>query len=89
MLKCSESGKLAISIVNKDADNKQTIDIELPLGYELETMTSLRGDSPDDYNDVDHENVVPEDLTGNVQKENGRLCVSVPPHSVNILVLQK
>ena len=87
--RCSESGKLAISLVNKDADNKQTIDIELPLGYELETMTSLRGDSPDDYNDVDHENVVPEDLTENVQKENGRLCVSVPPHSVNILVLQK
>ncbi|MBR5380038.1 MAG: hypothetical protein IK140_05840 [Clostridia bacterium] len=86
--RCSKSGKLAISLVNKYANNIQTIDIELPGGYNLEMMMSLRGGSPDDYNDIDRENVVPEDLTNSVVQENGRLRVSVSPHSVNILVLQ-
>ena len=87
--RCRQTGNLVISLINKDASLEQTIEMECPLGYRFETMTGLRGESPDDYNDVGHENVKPEDLSESVLEENGVLRIRLSPHSVNILALTR
>ena len=82
-----DTGRLAVSLINKDAANGRTIEMEFPKAYRFERMTGLRGTSPDDYNDVGRENVRPEDLSGDVAVEDGGLTVRLSPHSVNILTL--
>ena len=79
---------LAISLVNKEAEVALEIELECPQGWQVEAMTSLRGASPNDYNDVGRENVQPEDATACVTEERGGLRVRLSPHSVNVLVLK-
>ncbi len=86
--RCSQTGKLAISLVNKEAETPLDIELECPQGWHVEAMTSLRGASPNDYNDVGQENVQPEDATACVTEERGGLRVRLSPHSVNVLVLK-
>ena len=84
----SDTGSIAAALVNKDPGADQTVELPLPQGYAFDKMTTLRGGSPDDYNDVGRENVRPEDMPSGVKAEGGTLKVTLPPHSVNIVSLK-
>ena len=81
-------GNIAVSLVNKDPDAAQTVEIALPAGFTFGGLTALRGRSADDYNDVGREHVLPEDASKDVSREAGALKVVLQPHSVNVLTLK-
>ena len=85
----TEDGTIALSLVNKHPDQELTVKLKMPAGYAPEKVMTLSGSSPDDYNDVDRNSVVPyenpEALTGDGQE----LTVTLPAHSVNIVCLGK
>lgn len=85
---CRRTGRIAISLINKDTESRQTIEFELPYGYRFDGLTSLCGKSPDDYNDFDRDNVVPEERSEDASVDNnGTLKICLLPHSVNVLTL--
>ena len=83
------AGDVAVSLINKDAETEQTVEIRLPGGYSAPEMTGLRGDSADAFNDAGNERVRPEDLSRAVSTAGGTVRVTLSPHSVNILKLRK
>ena len=83
------TGDVALALINKDPASTLTVEMPLPRGYAGCSLHSLCGGSPDDYNDVGRENVVPEDRTSTVTMSDGALRVSLRPHSVNILLVKK
>ena len=64
------------------------VEINLPAGYRLDKMTTLRGHDKDDYNDVDRDAVLPEDTTGDARAAGATLKIALSPHSVNIVTLK-
>ena len=87
--RCSRTGKLAVSLVNKEAEAEREIELECPQGWRVEAMTCLKGASPDDYNDVGRENVKPENADARVTEDRGGLRIRLAPHSVNVLILRQ
>ena len=84
----SQSGDIAVSLVNKEPEKAHEVEINLPAGYRLDRMTTLRGHDKDDYNDVDRDAVLPEDTTGDARTAGATLKITLSPHSVNIVTLK-
>ena len=85
----SETGRVAVSLINKAPGEPLEVELELPAGFGAAKMTVLRGHGPEDYNDVDRESVAPEDGGECLTREGNMLRVRLSPHSVNVLTLEK
>lgn len=82
----SKSGVIAVSAVNKHRTKEQTITLSLPVDGKPVTVTTLCGNGPDDYNDIDRNTVVPFENDSAVKRRTSRsVTVTLPPHSVNII----
>ena len=73
-------GKLAVSLVNKSADD--SAEIELPLFRKTGTLGTVNGDGVDAYNDVN----APDRITIRQTEVDLTKPVTLQPHSVNVLV---
>ena len=82
----SISGIIAISAVNKHRMKEQTLTLTLPVGDKSVTVTTLCGNGPDDYNDIDKNTVVPFANVSAIKRKTARsVTITLPPHSVNII----
>ena len=82
----SKSGVIAVAAVNKRRAKAETITLHLPIGGKPVTVTTLCGNGPDDYNDVDRNTVVPFENKEAVRRVTVRsAAITLPPHSVNII----
>ena len=82
----SKSGIIAVSAVNKHRTKEQTFTLTLPVGDKKVTVTTLCGNGPDDYNDVDRNTVVPFENGSAIKRKTARsVTITLPPHSVNII----
>jgi alpha-L-arabinofuranosidase len=81
-----EGGVVAVALVNRHASTPAVCRLSLrglPRGVRA-SFTTLAGDSSDAYNDVDHpDRVIP--VTAPIAPFDG--TVTLPPHSVNVVVL--
>jgi len=84
----SVTGALCISCVNKHPIEMTEISIRLNRLPESASMTTLSGDSTDDYNDICNDNVKPYDNSSMIIVRDGSVTATLPPHSVNIIVLR-
>ena len=80
----STDGRIALAMVNKHESQSQEIVLSAPVCARVR-MTSLAGQSPDDYNDIGRNSVRPFDNTAAVRQADCGLRVLLPPHSVNIV----
>ncbi|MCF0234010.1 MAG: alpha-N-arabinofuranosidase, partial [Thermoguttaceae bacterium] len=83
ILTCDDAGKnFALAVINKDPENSRELRADF-LGIENGAVSALvlSGESPDDYNDVGRETVVPREVE--LKIENGN--TSFPPHSISIV----
>jgi len=78
----SDRPGLAVSAVNKDAEKAHTIILPLNEPANI-TLLTLNGESKDSYNDVGHDGVFVTET--DLGRHEGRLSVTLAPHSVNIL----
>ncbi|MBQ4050497.1 MAG: alpha-N-arabinofuranosidase [Oscillospiraceae bacterium] len=81
----SATGAIAVSCINKHETDAKEITLELPVSGKV-TVTSLIGESADDYNDIGRDSVHPVDNPGAVLEKGEnfiRLCL--PAHSVNVV----
>ena len=79
-------GAVAVSLVNKHADEAAEISLPLPSGVEELTLYSIAADSVSAYNDID----APDHVRISSSKpvpSGGSVTISLPPHSVNVLVM--
>ena len=83
----SHDGAVAIALVNKHISDSQQITLTLDSPRKL-TLHTLCGTSPDDYNDVGKETVVPFINNNGVEQEGLTVRLTLQPHSVNILVAE-
>lgn len=84
----SASGHIAISVVNKHAADSKSITFH-PGSYRHVRMTSLSGQSKDDYNDIGREAVKPYDNSSAIiSQDETCFTVTLPPHSVNIVTVE-
>ncbi len=85
----SATGALAVSLVNKHEAEEREVEVRLPAAFARAELHTLCGASPDDYNDVGRENVKPFlNAEGILSREEGRISLRLPAHSVNILRLE-
>ncbi len=84
----SASDKIAISLINKHMSEEKTVTLRVGVHSNV-NMTTLSGNSADDYNDIGRETVVPYDNNTIFSDENGELIVTLPAHSINIVTIQK
>jgi alpha-N-arabinofuranosidase len=80
-----EDKNVAISIINKDADNAAQITFHSP-GFEARKwkIMTISGSHVDDYNDID----APDNMqikTSNLPTNETGISVNIPAHSVNVL----
>lgn len=81
----SSDGAITVALINKHARKEKKVTLSLPFGGAIH-MTTLSGDSPDDYNDVGHERVKPYENDGASRRlPDGTIQVHLAPHSINIL----
>lgn len=81
----SATGTVAVACINKHETDTAEITLELPVSGEV-TVTSLIGESADDYNDIGRDSVHPVDNPGAIVEKGEnfvRLCL--PAHSVNVV----
>ncbi len=84
----SASDKIAVSLINKHMSEEKTVTLRVGVHSNV-NMTTLSGNSADDYNDIGRETVVPYDNNTIFSDENGDLIVTLPAHSINIVTIQK
>ena len=84
--RCSATGTAVVACVNKHASAEEKVFVSVA-GVRRAEMTSLVGDSTDDYNDIGRDHVHPEQNDGAVELCGEGLTVTLPPHSVNIIRL--
>ena len=83
----STDGKIVLALVNKHAEEAQTVQLQLDSSCEI-TVHTLCGQDINDYNDIDRETVIPFINDRAMEKrENGEVFVKLPAHSVNIVVI--
>jgi alpha-N-arabinofuranosidase len=81
----SSDGAVTVALVNKHAREKKEVILCVP-GADSIHVTTLSGESPDDYNDVGRDSVMPYENDGSaVRLPDGTISVRLAPHSVNIL----
>jgi len=81
----SSDGAITVAIINKHAREEKKATLSLPFDGAIH-MTTLSGNSPDDYNDVGHELVKPYENDGASRRlPDGTIQVNLAPHSINIL----
>lgn len=84
----ADNSRYVLAVVNKDPSKEQSVRLDIP---EIKTSKRLKnymlsGNSVDDYNDIGAENrVVPQETSLRVNKGN----IVVPPHSINLIVIEK
>ena len=84
----SANGSVAISLINKHADEEKEIKVFVGEHRNARVVT-LSGRDKDDYNDVGREYVVPFDNSSAITADaDGELRLTVPAHSVNVLMLE-
>jgi alpha-N-arabinofuranosidase len=81
----NNNGSVVVAAVNKDPQKEQKFRIEwngqkAPQQY---TLHSLSGSSPDSYNDIGHDDAVPESPVSIAYSPGDE--IKLPPHSVNII----
>ncbi len=79
-------GSQAVSLVNKKADETAEVSLPLEPGREGLTLYSIAADSVSAYNDVDDPDRV-RITTSKPAFSGGAVTLSLPPHSVNVLVI--
>jgi len=81
----SSDGAVTVALVNKHAHEEKEVALSMPGAGSIH-VTTLSGKSPDDYNDVGRDSVMPYENDGAaVRLPDGILRVRLAPHSVNIL----
>ena len=80
-----ESGRLGISIVNKKPNETATVSFSLPKIADQAELFTVNGESADDYNDIDRENIRIRENNSGVKIEGNVITVTIEPHSVNVL----
>ncbi len=83
-----ERKKFVCVVVNKDPEKKAQLSIDFSsLGKKVPRRLPakvLTGSSPDDYNDRERENVIPQDLE--LRVSDGK--IELPPHSLTFLTIE-
>lgn len=81
----NENGKIVVACVNKHEFEDKEITLCLPVNGDVR-VTSLTGNSPDDYNDIGRDSVHPfENADAVIEKSDNCLRLRPPAHSVNIV----
>jgi len=81
----SQTGAIAIACINKHETDAKEMTLHLPVSGKV-TVTSLIGESADDYNDIGRDHVHPVDNPGAVVEQTAEtIRLRLPAHSVNII----
>ena len=81
----SASGRICVACVNKHETEAREIELAVPVRGEVR-VTSLAGESADDYNDVGRDRVRPERNDGAILgRAADALRLRLPAHSVNVI----
>lgn len=85
----NEAGdKLSISIVNKHPSETMTVSMEIAEWMQGQyRLITVNGPSADSYNSIEEQAVVKKELPW--EQFSGKICVTLEPHSVNILQIEK
>ena len=85
----SETGVIAVACVNKHASEEKEVTLMLPVSGRV-TVTSLIGESKDDYNDIGRDSVHPVENNGAISEQGADFIkLSLPAHSVNVIRIEK
>jgi len=81
----SAAGTVAIACINKHESDSTEVTLHLPIQGSIR-VTSLVGGSPDDYNDIDRNNVYPVENNALILEQTAdMLRIKLPAHSVNVI----
>lgn len=84
----SSNGNVIIALINKHMCEEKVMGLHIGKHQSVKVI-SLTGNSPDDYNDIDRNTVVPFENNEAVAEDNDdELTLSLPAHSVNIVTVQ-
>ncbi len=86
--KNSSNGAVAVSLINKHISDAKTVTLHIGDREKVSVIT-LSGNSPDDYNDIDRNTVVPyENNDAILSEQDNELTLSLPAHSLNIVIVE-
>jgi alpha-N-arabinofuranosidase len=81
----SVTNVIAVACINKHETDNREIVLHLPVNGEVH-VTSLIGNSPDDYNDIGRNNVYPVNNDASIlEKTDGMIRIKLSAHSVNVV----
>ncbi len=88
--KHSKDGRLAIALINKHEHEEKMLTLDTMGARRACAMHTLRGDSPDAYNDVHAQERVRIERNDDAVRalHGGVFEVRLPPHSVSVLVME-
>ncbi|MBQ4353768.1 MAG: alpha-N-arabinofuranosidase, partial [Clostridia bacterium] len=79
-------GVIAVSAVNKDAENSRTLTLSVP-GAKKYRVHTLNGESTESYNDIGVNGIVLRD--GEWTDCGGEISIDLEAHSVNIIEIEQ